>query len=124
MTEPKPNPTTSTKNLKETALPIKPIKTPTKPHPIKFTNKKLYAVFNALPDGQTIKDIPARERDLYTEPILTEFSYENAKERSDIINAERATENHRNQPYLLQTPTEVLACDITYSKWRVVTPDS
>lgn len=125
MTNTKPTKNTN-KTIIEEALPITPVKRKSSnslTFPPKRNNSTLYGVFNTLPTDKTISDIPESDRWLYDSPLLIDYSYDYAKGRSDSFNKERNTPERRDKPYLIQTPTVVLVCDVTFSRWRTSNQD-
>lgn len=80
--------------------------------------KQEYGLFNKLPDGKTINDIPVRLRWLYVYPFRTDYSLGKMKRVRDEINEQRAATmfkmDYRGD---VKTYCYIKECTVTRSDW-------
>lgn len=79
---------------------------------------KEYGIFNLLPEGKTIDDIPEKWKWLYTHPFQVDYHNVVLEYRAEEINRLRQKYFDSGKRYYdIDTYCEVRERDITYSEW-------
>lgn len=80
---------------------------------------KEYGIFNLLPEGKTLEDIPKKWRWLYTHPLQSDYSYRVLNARVVEMNRTRKMYFDNGKKYYdIDTYCELRERTVTYSDWR------
>lgn len=84
-----------------------------------------YGIFNLLPDGKTLEDIPKKWHWLYTHPFQIGYSDLVLNARVEEMNRTRKKYFDNGKRYYdIGTYCEVRARTVTYSDWRKPAEDN